>query len=65
MTMNPREEIDDYIAKNPDWRGATLAEFRGIILEVDLRLSRNGSTSVHQSGHSTGSSVPAISSRTR
>ena len=33
--MNPSEEIDDLIAQHPDWRGATLAEFRRIILEVD------------------------------
>ncbi len=33
--MNPREEIDNLIAQHPDWRGATLAELRRIILEVD------------------------------
>lgn len=33
--MNPSEEIDQLIAKHPDWRGETLAEFRRIILEVD------------------------------
>lgn len=33
--MDPCEEIDDLIARNPDWRGATLAELRRIILEVD------------------------------
>ena len=33
--MNPSEEIDDLIAQNPDWRGATLAELRKTILEVD------------------------------
>jgi hypothetical protein len=33
--MNPSEEIDNLIAQHPDWRGATLAELRRIILEVD------------------------------
>ena len=33
--MNPSEEIDNLIAQNPDWRGATLAELRRTILEVD------------------------------
>jgi hypothetical protein len=33
--MNPSVEIDNLIAQNPDWRGATLAELRKIILEVD------------------------------
>jgi len=35
--MNPRAEIDNLIAQNPDWRGATLAKLRTTILEVDLR----------------------------
>jgi hypothetical protein len=35
MAMNPSEEIDDLCARNPDWRGATLANLRRIILEVD------------------------------
>lgn len=33
--MKPSEQIDDLIAKHPDWRGATLAQARRIILEVD------------------------------
>jgi hypothetical protein len=33
--MDPREEIDDYIAQSPDWRGTTLAQLRKTILEVD------------------------------
>jgi hypothetical protein len=33
--MNPSEEIDNLIAQNPDWRGATLAKLRRTILEVD------------------------------
>jgi hypothetical protein len=33
--MNPSEEIDNLIAQNPDWRGATLAKLRKTILEVD------------------------------
>ena len=33
--MNPSEHIENLIAQNPDWRGATLAELRRIILEVD------------------------------
>jgi hypothetical protein len=32
---NPSELIDDTIAKTPDWRGATLAELRGIIHDAD------------------------------
>jgi len=35
MAMNPSEEIDNLIAQNQDWRGATLAKLRGTILEVD------------------------------
>jgi hypothetical protein len=33
--MNPTEEIDNLIAQNQDWRGATLAKLRKTILEVD------------------------------
>jgi hypothetical protein len=33
--MNPSEEIDNLIAQNQDWRGATLAKLRRTILEVD------------------------------
>ena len=33
--MDPSQEIDNLIAQNPDWRGATLAELRRIIREVD------------------------------
>ena len=33
--MNPSEEIDNLIAQNQDWRGATLAKLRKTILEVD------------------------------
>lgn len=33
--MDASKEIDNYIAKNADWRGETLAELRRIILEVD------------------------------
>jgi hypothetical protein len=33
--VNPSEEIDNLIARNQDWRGATLARLRGTILEVD------------------------------
>jgi hypothetical protein len=33
--MKPSEEIDNLIAQNQDWRGATLAKLRKIILEVD------------------------------
>ena len=33
--MNPSEEIDNLIAQNHDWRGATLAKLRKTILEVD------------------------------
>jgi hypothetical protein len=35
MTMDPGEEIDNLIAQNQDWRGATLAMLRKTILEVD------------------------------
>jgi hypothetical protein len=35
MAMNPSEEIDNLIAQNQDWRGATLATLRKTILEVD------------------------------
>ena len=37
--MNPGEEIDSLIAKNPDWRGATLAKLRRTILEVDPEIA--------------------------
>ena len=33
--MEPSEEIDNLIAQNQDWRGATLAKLRKTILEVD------------------------------
>lgn len=33
--MNPTAEIDGLIEKHPDWRGAKLAEMRGIIRDVD------------------------------
>ena len=33
--MTASDEIDQLIAKHPDWRGAKLAEMRRIILEVD------------------------------
>lgn len=33
--MNPSEQIDEYIAKNADWRGDALARIRKTILEVD------------------------------
>jgi hypothetical protein len=36
--MNPSEEIDNLIAQNPDWRGATLAKLRKTILEVDPQI---------------------------
>ena len=36
--MNPSEEIDNLIAKNHDWRGATLAKLRKIILTVDPKI---------------------------
>jgi hypothetical protein len=36
--MNPSEEIDNLIAQNQDWRGATLAKLRKTILEVDLEI---------------------------
>jgi hypothetical protein len=35
IVLNPREEIDNLIAQNQDWRGATLAKLRKTILEVD------------------------------
>jgi len=37
--VNPGEEIDSLIAKNPDWRGATLAKLRRTILEVDPEIA--------------------------
>ena len=33
--MTPGEEIDGLVAKHDDWRGATLAQARRMILEVD------------------------------
>jgi hypothetical protein len=36
--MNPSQEIDNLIAQNQDWRGATLAELRKTILEVDSEI---------------------------
>lgn len=35
MAMNPSEEIDNLIAQNKDWRGATLKNLRKTILEAD------------------------------
>lgn len=36
--MKPSENIDRLIAANPDWRGATLAHARRLILDVDPRV---------------------------
>jgi len=33
--VNPSQEIDNLIAKNPDWRGALLTSLRRAILDVD------------------------------
>ena len=33
--MEPSDEIDNLIAKHPDWRGEALAEARRVILSVD------------------------------
>lgn len=35
IAVNASEQIDAYIEQHPDWRGATLAELRRTILEVD------------------------------
>jgi hypothetical protein len=35
VNVSPSERIDEFIAKHPDWRGATLSASRRIILEVD------------------------------
>ena len=61
--MNPSEEIDNLIAQNQDWRGATLAKLRKTILEVDPRSLRIGNGWGHQSGDSMGLSVLEIFSR--
>ena len=37
--MNPTEEIDNLIAKHPDWRGARLASLRALILDVGPGIS--------------------------
>lgn len=37
--MNPYEEIDDLIAKHPDWRGDTLAKVRKLILEAESEIT--------------------------
>ena len=39
--MKPSEEIDNLIEKNKDWRGATLAKIRKIVLEVDPKIVEN------------------------
>jgi hypothetical protein len=36
--MKPNEKIDDLIAQNPDWRGATMARIRKTILAVDPKI---------------------------
>ena len=36
--MNPSEEIDAYIAKFPDWRGAKMDHLRATILAVDSEI---------------------------
>ena len=33
--MEPSDEIDNLIAKHPDWRGEALAEAGRVILSVD------------------------------
>ena len=44
MAVSPGEKIDNLIAQNPGWRGATLAKLRKMILDVpflhDLRIKR-------------------------
>jgi len=37
--LNPSEEVDNLIAQNHDWRGATLAKIRKIIFEVDPKIA--------------------------
>ena len=39
QVMSPNQEIDEMIAKTPDWRGATLAELRRIIHEADPEIA--------------------------
>jgi hypothetical protein len=36
---NPNEEIDELIAKTPDWRGASLAGLRRIIHDADPEIT--------------------------
>jgi hypothetical protein len=36
--MKPKEEIDNLIARNLDWRGRALEKVRNTILEVDPRI---------------------------
>lgn len=36
--MKPSEEIDNLIAKNPNWRDDALAKLRKTILETDSRI---------------------------
>jgi len=36
--MNPSEQIDQLIAKLPDWRGKTLASLRKTILDADTEI---------------------------
>lgn len=36
--MTQKEEIDNLIARHPDWRGTVLSDLRKIILEVDPQI---------------------------
>jgi hypothetical protein len=38
---NPSKAVDDLIAATPDWRGATLAELRKIILDADPEMAED------------------------
>src|ERR1035437_4651013 len=37
--MNPWTEIDNLIAKHPDWRGETLAKIRKLILDAESEIT--------------------------
>jgi len=38
---NPNNAVDELIAATPDWRNATLAELRGIILDSDPEIAED------------------------
>jgi len=44
--MNPSEQIDQYIADRPDWRGSLVAKLRQLVLEAAPDITEEWKTSL-------------------